>query len=264
MAIPEVIGLPLDGHWNHNAAYDHRYCFQHGEDEYLLSTPASWMSLTDFRLSAAGERLEVMLEQFDQSPSIFRPHSRRHQAECTSRLWSHVDSVTERTPGHGQVLYLIRWKACWTPRSCIDDIDWLGASLRKNQNPRCQRSSRLERTAEVRTRKNEDYSGPQSPKASPNRFLTKPFAIHPPPNTSRSKHVQNKRSLHQSTRYILLYKLLPLLPQLTSSSSPAQLSKSHRPPNPSADLFLALTPLTPRSSKWLPRPPSSKLTTTAT
>ena len=40
--------------------------------------------------------------------------------------------------------------------SCIDDIDWLGASLRKNQNPRCQRSSRLERTAEVRTRKNED------------------------------------------------------------------------------------------------------------
>ena len=156
MAIPEVIGLPLDGHWDHDAAYDHRYCFQHGEDEYLLGTPASWMSPTDFRLSAAGERLEVMLEHFIQSPSVFRPHSRRHQAECTSRLWSHVDSVIERTTGHGQVLYLIRWKACWTPRSCIDDIDWLAASLRENQNPRCQRSSRLERTAEVRTRKNED------------------------------------------------------------------------------------------------------------
>ena len=43
MPIPEVIGLPLDGHWDHDAAYDHRYCFQHGEDEYLLGTPASWM-----------------------------------------------------------------------------------------------------------------------------------------------------------------------------------------------------------------------------
>ena len=156
MAIPEVIGLPLDGHWDHDAAYDHRYCFQHGEDEYLLGTPASWMSPTNFRLSAAGERLEVMLEQFNRNPSVFRPHSRRHQAECTSKLWSHVDSVIKRSTGPGQGQYLIRWKACWTPRSCIDDINWLGASLRKNQNPRCQRSSRLERTAEVRTRKNED------------------------------------------------------------------------------------------------------------
>ena len=153
---PEVIGLPLDGRWDHDAAYDHRYCFQHGEDEYLLGTPASWMTPTDFRLSAAGERLEVMLEQFNQSPSVFGPHSRSHQAECTSRPWSHVDSVIERTTGHGQVLYLIRWKACWTPRSCIDDIDWLGASLRTNQKLQRQRSSRLERTAEARTKKNED------------------------------------------------------------------------------------------------------------
>ena len=156
VCIPEVIGPPLDGHWDHDAAYDRRYCFQHGEHEYLLGTPANWISPTDFRLSAAGERLEIMLEQFHQSPSVFRPHSRRHQTECTSRLWFHVDSVIERTMRHGQVLYLIRWKACWTPRSCIDDIDWLAASLRTNQNPLCQRSSRLERTAEVRTKKNED------------------------------------------------------------------------------------------------------------
>ena len=146
------IGLLLDGRWDHDAAYDHRYCFRNGEDEYLLGMPARWMSSTDFRLSVARERLEVLSGQFSQSASVFRPHSRHHQAQCTSRLWSHVDSVTERTTEHGQVLYLIRWKACWTPRSCSDDIDWLGASLRTNQKSRCQRSSRLERTAEARTK----------------------------------------------------------------------------------------------------------------
>jgi hypothetical protein len=154
--IPEQVGLPLDGRWDHDAAYDNRYCFQHGEDEFLLGTPSRWMRSTDFRLPAVEERLESMFERFDERPSAFNPHSRRHQAECTSRLASHIESVIGRSTLDDQVLYLIRWKLRWTPRSCIDDGDWLAASLRVNRNPQCQRSSRLEQTAEARRKKNED------------------------------------------------------------------------------------------------------------
>jgi hypothetical protein len=89
----------------------------------------------------------------NERPSAFKPHSRRHQAECTSRLWSHIESVIGRSTLDDQVLYLVRWKACWTPRSFIEDGDWLGASLKVNRNPQCQRSSRLEQTAEARGRR---------------------------------------------------------------------------------------------------------------
>ena len=154
--ILEQVGLPLDGRWDHDAAYDKRYCFQHGEDEFLLGTPSRWMRPTDFKLPAVEDRLKSMFEQFSERPSAFNPHSRRHQAECTSRLWSHVESVIGRSTLDDQVLYLIRWKACWTPRSCIDDGDWLGASLRVNRNPQCQRSSRLGQTAEARRKTNDE------------------------------------------------------------------------------------------------------------
>ena len=71
-AAPEVIGLPLDGHWDHDAAYDHRYCFQHGEDEYLLGTPASWMSPTDLRLETFGCRREAGGNAGAVQPKPFR------------------------------------------------------------------------------------------------------------------------------------------------------------------------------------------------
>ena len=154
--IPQEVGLPPDGRWDHNAAYNNRYCFQHGEDEFHLDTGTRWMLPTDFKLPYAKGRLQLMLEQFNRCNSVFDPHSRRHQAECTSGLWSQIDSVIQRSTLDGQPLYLIRWKACWTPRSCIDNDDWLQASLRANRNPQRQRSSRVEQTAEARSKKNEE------------------------------------------------------------------------------------------------------------
>ena len=41
--IPEQLGLPLDGRSGHDPAYDNRYWFQHGEDEFLLGTSSRWM-----------------------------------------------------------------------------------------------------------------------------------------------------------------------------------------------------------------------------
>ena len=109
--IPDQVGLPLDGRWDHDAAYDNRYCFQHGKDEFLLGSPSRWMRPTDFKLpTTVNARLESMFEQFNERPSAFNPHSRRHQAECTSRLWSHIESVIGRSTLDDQVLYLIRWK----------------------------------------------------------------------------------------------------------------------------------------------------------
>jgi hypothetical protein len=30
------VGIPVDGQWEHDAAYDQRYCYNYGEPEYLL------------------------------------------------------------------------------------------------------------------------------------------------------------------------------------------------------------------------------------
>nr|KAK5449230.1 hypothetical protein LTR18_002319 [Exophiala xenobiotica] len=43
----EDIGLPSDGLWDYDAAYEQRYCYGHGEFEYLLTTPDRWISSDD-------------------------------------------------------------------------------------------------------------------------------------------------------------------------------------------------------------------------
>ncbi len=87
-----MISLQVPQETCHDAAYDNRYCFQHGKEEFLLVIPMRWMRLTDFKLPAAEDRLESMFEQFNIRPAAFNPHSRRHQAECTNKLWFHIES----------------------------------------------------------------------------------------------------------------------------------------------------------------------------
>ena len=45
-----------------------------------------------------------MFKQFKEHPSAFEVCSRRHQAECMSKLWSHIDNVFQRSTRDGQVL----------------------------------------------------------------------------------------------------------------------------------------------------------------
>ncbi|KIX00029.1 uncharacterized protein Z518_10956 [Rhinocladiella mackenziei CBS 650.93] len=42
------VGLPSDRLWDHDAAYDRRYCYKHGEYEYLLGAKDTWMRLWNF------------------------------------------------------------------------------------------------------------------------------------------------------------------------------------------------------------------------
>ena len=137
------VRLPSDGVWDHNAAYDHKFCFDHGETEYLLGTPDRWMPASHFDILDAEAALEAMLQKHKDDSFGFGPHSRRCQAECWGSLYSHIHSVLDKGEGGDRVLYLVQWKACWTPESHVDDPGWIPASLEANKNRNCRRSTRL-------------------------------------------------------------------------------------------------------------------------
>ncbi|KAK7889940.1 hypothetical protein LTR67_008404 [Exophiala xenobiotica] len=138
----EDVGLPPDGLWDHYAAYGQRFCYDHGEYEYLLGTRDRWMRLSDFDTPKAEIQLEVLLQGHRDRPGSFDPHARQCQAECRGNLFSHVHTVAEKREQDGVTLYWIKWKTCWTPESGIDDKDWLPASMEVNRNPHCRRSPR--------------------------------------------------------------------------------------------------------------------------
>lgn len=149
----EDVGLPPDGLWDHDAAYEQRFCYNHGESEYLLGTADRWMFSSDFEIPDAEVALESMLQKYKDSPSAFEPHARRCQAECQDNLLSHVHSVIDRRE-HGNLnLYLIQWKACWTPEGNFGDKTWIAASLKVNKSASCRRSTRLENSFEDRKKK---------------------------------------------------------------------------------------------------------------
>ncbi|KIW18211.1 hypothetical protein PV08_02499 [Exophiala spinifera] len=140
---PLYVGLSPDKVWDHNVAYDRRFCYNHGETEYLLGTADRWMSPRDFDIRDAEGALEAMLQKHKDNPSEFQPHSRRCQAECWGILFSHVHSVLDKRGDGDRHLFLVRWKACWTPESYIIDQDWIAASLEANKNPNCRRRPRV-------------------------------------------------------------------------------------------------------------------------
>lgn len=146
----EDIGLPPNQLWDHTAAYDRRFCFDHGETEYLIGTANRWMSPGDFDIADAAALLEIGLQRHKVDSLDFEPHLRKCQAKCCGSLWSHVYSVLDRCEYDGPSLYLVQWKVCWTPESNIDDKAWVMASLKANQNQHNRRSMRLEDSFEAR------------------------------------------------------------------------------------------------------------------
>ncbi|KIX09297.1 uncharacterized protein Z518_00376 [Rhinocladiella mackenziei CBS 650.93] len=113
----EDVGLPPDGLWDHDAAYKRRFCFDHGEIEYLLGNADRWMFPGNFDVPNAAAALEAMVQQHGNSSSKFDPHSRRCQAECRGSLYFHVYSVLDKRESGTEALYLERWKTCLTPES---------------------------------------------------------------------------------------------------------------------------------------------------
>jgi hypothetical protein len=152
----EDVGSPPDGLWDVNIAYEQRFCYSHGESEYLLGTEDRWMSSTDFGIRDAEVTLEVMLQKHKDHPSAFEPHARRCQVECHGNLLSHVHRVIKSRKDDDLTLYHIEWKACWTPESMISDKTWIGESLKANKNVSCRRSARVENEFEDRKRKFEN------------------------------------------------------------------------------------------------------------
>lgn len=152
----EDVGSPSDGLWDVNRAYVQRFCYSHGESEYLLGTEDRWMSSTDFEIREAEVTLEAMLQEHKDHPSPFDPHTRRCQAECQGNLLSHVHRVIKSRKDNDVTLYHIEWKACWTPESMISDKTWIEESLKANKNVSCRRSARVEAGFEDRKRKFEN------------------------------------------------------------------------------------------------------------
>ena len=144
----EDVGIPRDGVWDHDAAYKSRFCYDHGQMEYLLGTADRWMAPGDFRVPEAV--LEARFHRHRKSPAKFRPHARRCQAECRGSLFSHIYSVIDRRGGGDGTLYRVQWKACWTPESNIVDKDWIASSLEINKNSLWRHSTRLENSVEER------------------------------------------------------------------------------------------------------------------
>ncbi len=138
----EDVGLPPDGLWDNDAAYGQRFCYDHGQYEYLLGTRDRWMRLSDFDLPSIETKLEGLLKRQQDRPLTFDPHVRQCQAECRGNLFSHVHTVAEKRDQDGVTLYWIKWKTCWTPETAIDDKNWLPASLEVNSNPHRRRSPR--------------------------------------------------------------------------------------------------------------------------
>lgn len=122
---PGDVGVPKDGDWDHIAAPETRFCFNHKEDEWLLSCTDRWMRPSDFNLPGAELTLGAKLQKYQTESSDPQMHRPLYQAECNGNLWSQVDVPMKRGKSGDEVIYLIRWKWCWTPQSNIDDMTWV-------------------------------------------------------------------------------------------------------------------------------------------
>jgi hypothetical protein len=65
---PEDVDMPNDGKWDLIAAHEFRFCFQHGEDEWLLESDNNWMHASDFNIPGADAALEAKLQKYESNP----------------------------------------------------------------------------------------------------------------------------------------------------------------------------------------------------
>ena len=151
------VGVLQDGEWDHIAAHEFRFCVQHGEWEWLLQCADRWMLASDFNFSGAETALEAKLKKYELRRWSEKIHHRASQADCDGDIWSHVDTPIQRGEFEGKVIYLIRWKWCWTRQSDIDDMSWVRSSFQaQNERINRRRSARVEETAPKRMARNRE------------------------------------------------------------------------------------------------------------
>jgi hypothetical protein len=150
----EDVGTPVDDIWDHEAVYQERFCYQHGT-EWLLGTLDRWMRPDDFKVRGVAAKLEARYQEYKSQPWGFQARSRASQAQCGGSLWTHVDVPINKAKLGDATIYLIRWKACWTPQTNFDDLEWVWESYQVHNlglHSRC--SDRLASTAPARAVKN--------------------------------------------------------------------------------------------------------------
>lgn len=123
------VGIPKDGAWDQFAAFIPRHCVEHGK-EHLLGCYPRWMRPRDLHPSPEKikEELAVMLQGYRKDPYDFETLSSRFRSDCQSTLWSQIDTPIAEGRCGEDVIYLIRWKLCWTPNKNVDDLDWVMSS----------------------------------------------------------------------------------------------------------------------------------------
>lgn len=150
---PDDIGIPNEGKWHTTDAYKFRFCFEHGQKEWLLLYADRWMRPSDFSVYEAKTKLEVKFQKYQRKPWSIEPDLPNSQAECDGTLWSHLDTPTQRGKFGDEDIYLCRWKFCWTRETNIDK-DWAQISCRaQDQRIGRQRSAQIENTAAYRAAK---------------------------------------------------------------------------------------------------------------
>ena len=148
---PDNVGVPNEGKWDIVAAYEPRFCFQHGQTEWLLRCTDRWMRPSDFNFGEVQEKLENKLHKYEREPYTLKLDS---HAECNNNLWSHLDTPIGRGKFQDDIIYLCRWKLCWTPEFMIDDKNWVQDSCKaRDESIGRRRSSRIEETTADRTAK---------------------------------------------------------------------------------------------------------------
>jgi hypothetical protein len=139
----EDVDIPTNKIWTWVAAHESRFCWEHGQDEWLLEFEDSLVCPGDFDVSEAEVKLEKMLQGYQQD----KVTSKRKPAECDSDLWSEVDTPVKYDEIRG---YLIRWKRRWTLESDIGDLEQVKASYTRQNaaiNRRC--SDRVEKNSKA-------------------------------------------------------------------------------------------------------------------
>jgi hypothetical protein len=125
------VGIPKDGAWDQFTAFISRHCVEHGK-EHLLGCYPRWMRPRDLHPSPEKmkEELATMLQGYQKDPYDFKTLSSRFQSDCQSTLWSQIETPIEESRCGDDLIYLIRWKLCWTPDKNIDDLSWVMTSHR--------------------------------------------------------------------------------------------------------------------------------------
>jgi hypothetical protein len=147
---PEDIGIPKQGNWELIGACQDRFCFEHGQKEWLLHIADRWMRPSDFEVREAETKLKIKFQKYQRKPQTFL----KSRVDCDRTLWSHLDTPIQQGRYEDQKIYLCRWKFCWTPESDIDDKDWVQTSCRaQDQLTGRRRSARVRQTVAYGTPK---------------------------------------------------------------------------------------------------------------